>query len=57
VTVLDEWQGRGAATALLAALTERCPPGVTDLATQVAVGNAASMAMLRRLGAVRITGT
>ncbi len=57
VTVLDEWQGCGAAGFLLAALVEQCPPGVTELVTQVAVGNAASLAMLRRLGAVRVTGT
>ncbi len=57
VTVLDEWQGRGAATVLLDALTQRRPEGVTELITQVASDNPASLAMLRRLGALRITGT
>ena len=52
VTVDDEWQGRGVASALLAELVARRPAGVTELLTQVAVDNAASFAMLARLGAL-----
>lgn len=57
VTVADAWQGRGVATALLAALLRCRPLGVARLVTQVAVGNPASLAMLDRLGDLRIVGT
>lgn len=50
VTVMDEWQGRGVATALLQELLRRRPEGVTQIATTVAADNTASLAMLRRLG-------
>jgi RimJ/RimL family protein N-acetyltransferase len=50
VTVLDEWQGRGVGTALLAAVLDRRQPGVTRLRTTVAADNRASLAMLRRAG-------
>ena len=51
VTVLDEWQGRGVATALLDELVrQRRPEGVTRIVTTVAADNEASLAMLRRLG-------
>ena len=50
VTVLDEWQGRGVASALLAELMRQRPVGVTRLVTTVTSDNAASLAMLRRLG-------
>jgi RimJ/RimL family protein N-acetyltransferase len=50
VTVLDAWQGRGVATALLAELMRQRPVGVTELITTVAADNEASLAMLRRLG-------
>jgi RimJ/RimL family protein N-acetyltransferase len=50
VTVLDAWQGRGVATALLDALMQRRPPGVTQIVTEVGEDNAPSRAMLRRLG-------
>lgn len=55
VTVLDEWQGRGVATALLAELLRRRPAGVTQLVTAVAADNTASLAMLRRLGPTTAT--
>lgn len=55
VTVLDEWQGRGVATALLAALMGARPPDVTEIVTEVAADNAASLAMLRRLGPTEVT--
>lgn len=55
VTVLDEWQGRGVATALLAELMRQRPVGVTRVVTTVASDNAASMAMLRRLGETTVT--
>ncbi len=55
VTVSDEWHGRGVATALLAELVEQRPPGVTELLTEVASENRASLAMLARLGRMRTT--
>lgn len=53
VTVSDEWHGRGVATALLAELVEQRPAGVTELLTEVASVNRASLAMLARLGTMR----
>jgi RimJ/RimL family protein N-acetyltransferase len=50
VTVIDEFQRRGVATALLTELMRRRPAGVTQLVTTVTADNAASLAMLRRLG-------
>jgi len=50
VTVRDEWQGRGGATALLAALARNRPPGVTQIDTIVSADNTASLKMLQRLG-------
>jgi ribosomal protein S18 acetylase RimI-like enzyme len=50
VTVFDEWQGRGVATALVDELVRRRPEGVTQIVTTVAADNPASLAMLRRLG-------
>jgi RimJ/RimL family protein N-acetyltransferase len=55
VTVLDEWQGRGVATALLAELVRERPAGVERIVTTVAADNAASLAMLRRLGPTTTT--
>ena len=55
VTVVDEWQGRGVATALLAELVRERPEGVTHIVTTVAADNAASLAMLARLGTVAST--
>jgi ribosomal protein S18 acetylase RimI-like enzyme len=50
VTIKDEWQGRGAASAMLEILMRQRPEGVTHLLTEVAADNPASLAMLRRLG-------
>lgn len=50
VTVVDEWHGRGVATALLEVLMRRRPSGLERVVTVVGAGNAASLAMLRRLG-------
>lgn len=50
VTVIDEWQGRGAGRALADALVRLRPSDVIRLATAVATDNGASLAMLRRLG-------
>ncbi|WP_372734538.1 GNAT family N-acetyltransferase [Nocardioides sp.] len=55
VTVVDDWQGRGVATALLAELLRVRPVGVTRIVTTVAADNAASLAMVRRLGETTTT--
>ena len=55
VTVEDEWQGRGVATALMRELVTRRPPGVQRLQTHVAAGNPASLAMLRALGETQVS--
>ena len=52
VTVVDDWQGRGAGTALVSALLARRPAAVTRLRTLVAAGNRASLALLARAGHV-----
>jgi RimJ/RimL family protein N-acetyltransferase len=54
VTVVDEWQRRGVATALLEVLMRRRPKGVQRIVTVVRAGNDASLAMLRRLGEVEV---
>jgi RimJ/RimL family protein N-acetyltransferase len=54
VTVVDDWQGRGVATALLEVLMRDRPPGVQRLVTVIHAGNRASLAMLRRLGEVEV---
>lgn len=55
VTVQDDWQGRGIATALVAFLVERRPKGVVRLETVVADENPASLALLKRIGPAQIT--
>ena len=52
VTVVDDWQGRGAGTALVSALLARRPAAVTRLRTLVAAGNRASLALLAGAGRV-----
>lgn len=52
VTVKDDWQGRGAAGALLPVLLEHRPEGVTHVLTEVNADNPASLAMLSQLGTV-----
>jgi GNAT superfamily N-acetyltransferase len=52
VTVVDDWQGRGAGTALLSALMRQRPAAVTRLRTLVAADNRASLAMLAGAGRV-----
>ncbi len=52
VTVVDDWQGRGAGTALGSALLARRPAAVTRLRTLVAADNRASLALLARAGRV-----
>jgi RimJ/RimL family protein N-acetyltransferase len=54
VTVADEFQGRGVATALLAELMQHRPEGIERLVTEVAADNPASLAMLRRLGSATV---
>jgi RimJ/RimL family protein N-acetyltransferase len=55
VTVLDDWQGHGVASALLAELVRQRPVGVCRVVTAVAGDNEASLAMLRRLGETTAT--
>lgn len=55
VTVVDEWQGRGVATALLEVLMRQRPPGVERIVTVIEASNTASLAMLRRLGEVEVS--
>lgn len=50
VTVVDDWHGRGVATALLDVLMRHRPQGVERLVTAINATNRASLAMLRRLG-------
>ncbi len=50
VTVTDEYQGRGVASALLEDLLRHRPAGVDRIVTEVAADNPASLAMLRGLG-------
>ena len=57
VTVRDDWQGRGVATALLSLLVARRPVDVTRIITEVAMDNPASLAMLRHLGPMRLHDT
>jgi GNAT superfamily N-acetyltransferase len=52
VTVLDDWQGKGVATALIQALLMRKPEGVTHLRTLTAADNGAALAMLAVAGSV-----
>jgi RimJ/RimL family protein N-acetyltransferase len=54
VTVKDEWQGRGVATALLEVLVRSRPVGVRRVVTDVLKSNPASLGMLRRLGATTV---
>jgi RimJ/RimL family protein N-acetyltransferase len=54
VTVKDEWQGRGVATALLEVLLRVRPAGVGRIVTEVLKDNPASLAMLRRIGEVSL---
>lgn len=55
VTVVDAWQGRGVATALLEVLMRHRPKGVERIVTVIDPSNAASLAMLRRLGEVEVS--
>ena len=52
VTVVDDWQGRGAGTALVSVLLARRPAAVTRLRTLVEAGNRASLALLAGAGHV-----
>ena len=55
VTVVDEWQGRGVATALLQVLMRERPRGVERIVTEVSATNEPSLAMLRRIGTVQVS--
>lgn len=54
VTVVDEWQGRGVASALLEVLMAHRPEGVQRIVTVISADNPASLAMLRALGDVEV---
>ena len=54
VTVVDKFQGRGVATALLGELMRHRPKGIDRIVTEVTADNPASLAMLRRLGPTTI---
>ena len=54
-TVVDDWQGRGVATALLEVLMRHRPQGVERIVTMIHESNRASLAMLRRLGEVEVS--
>ena len=51
-TVVDDWQRRGAGTALVKALMERRPAAVTQLRTVIDADNRASLALLAKAGHV-----
>ena len=55
--VADDWQGRGAGSALAHALVAQRPSGVRRLLTVVAAGNTASLATLAALGTVERVAT
>lgn len=48
ITVHDEYQGRGIATALNKVLIERRPTGVTHLLCVIGIDNSASMALIKQ---------
>jgi|GEM_PF-342584 RimJ/RimL family protein N-acetyltransferase len=52
VTVVDEWQRRGAGTALIVALLQQRPAAVTRLHTIVEAGNRASLMLLAGAGRI-----
>lgn len=52
LAVADDWQSRGAGSALARALVAHRPLGVTRLVTVVAADNRASLATLAGLGAI-----
>jgi len=57
VTVREEWQGRGVASALLAALSQARPQGIRQNVTTVAADNTRALALLRRMGAMKVNET
>lgn len=54
ITVKDAWQGRGIASALVPRLIALRPAGVTHLLTEISADNAASLALAKRAGTLRI---
>jgi len=54
VTIVDDWQGRGLGTELLAQLSDRArQAGICRFTATVAYGNAAMVALLQNMGAER----
>ena len=54
VTIVDDWQGRGLGTELLAQLSDRArQAGISRFTATVAYGNAAMVALLQNMGAER----
>ncbi len=50
VTVADDWQGKGVASALVEVLKRHPLEGITTVETEVTEDNPAALALLRRLG-------
>lgn len=50
VTVVDDWQGKGVASALMEVLKRHPLEGITTIETEIAEDNQAALALLRRLG-------
>lgn len=57
ITIFDEWQGRGGASALMDELVRLLPEGITEIVTSVRSENAASMALLARTGTIEETSS
>jgi ribosomal protein S18 acetylase RimI-like enzyme len=57
ITVRDEWQGRGVASALVVALSQARPKGIRQIVTTVAADNNKALALLRRIGTMRTSET
>ena len=55
VTVVDDWQGKGVASALMEVLKRHPLEGITTIETEIAEDNQAALALLRRLGDTEAT--
>ena len=55
VTVADDWQGRGVASALVEVLKRHPLEGIATIETETTQDNQAALALLRRLGDTEVT--